>query len=153
MAIHDPRFRNTSSDHDPPSDHDTSRHGGTELYEHDPLTHRIIGCAMEVHRQLGPGLLEATYEEALCLELTDENVSFIRQASVPIYYKGHLIGEHRPDLVVEDRVVVEVKSVDRLIGVHQAQLLAYMRLLKKPTGLLLNFNGEVLRTGIRRVVI
>jgi GxxExxY protein len=108
---------------------------------------------MEVHRQLGPGLLEATYEEALCLELTDENVSFIRQASVPIYYKGHLIGEHRPDLVVEDRVVVEVKSVDRLIGVHQAQLLAYMRLLKKPTGLLLNFNGEVLRTGIRRVVI
>jgi GxxExxY protein len=60
---------------------------------------------MEVHRQLGPGLLEATYEEAMCLELTDEGVSFIRQTGVPIYYKGHLIGEHRPDLVVEDRVV------------------------------------------------
>ena len=69
-----------------------------------------------------------------------------------MFYKGHLIGEHRPDLVVEDTVVVEVKSVERLIGVHQAQLLAYMRLLKKPIGLL-NFNGEVLRTGIRRLVI
>ena len=115
MAIYDPRSRNTSSNHDASSDEDTSRHGGTELYEHDPLTRRIIGCAMEVYRQLGPGLMAATYEEALCLELTDENVSFIRQARVPIYYKGHLIGEHRPDLVVEDRVVVEVKSVDRLL--------------------------------------
>jgi GxxExxY protein len=67
--------------------------------------------------------------------------------------KGHLIGEHRPDLVVEDRVVVEVKSVERLIGVHQPQLLAYMRLLKKPVGLLLNFNSDVLKTGIRRLVI
>jgi iron complex transport system substrate-binding protein len=67
--------------------------------------------------------------------------------------KGRLIGEHRPDIVVSDRVVVEVKSVERLIGVHQAQLLAYMRLLKTPQGLLLNFNGEILRTGIRRLVV
>jgi GxxExxY protein len=126
---------------------------GTEDYQHDPLTHQIIGCAMEVHRQLGPGLLEITYETALCLELTQEGIPFVRQAGVPVYYKGHLIGEHRPDLVVQDRVVVEVKSVDRLIGVHQAQLLAYMRLLKKPVGLLLNFNSDVLRTGIRRLVI
>ena len=108
---------------------------------------------MEVHRQLGPGLLEATYEKALCLELTEEGLSFARQEGIPIYYKGYLIGEHRADLVVQDRVVVEVKSVDRLIGVHQAQLLAYMRLLRKPVGLLLNFNGEVLRSGIRRLVI
>jgi GxxExxY protein len=76
-----------------------------------------------------------------------------RQMRVPVYYKGHLIGKHRPDLVVQERVVVEVKSVDRLIGLHQAQLLAYMRLLKKPVGLLLNFNGDVLRSGIRRLVI
>ena len=134
-------------------DHDTPRQRGTETHEHDPLTHRIIGCAMEVHRQLGPGLMEATYEEALCVELNDEGIPFIRQAGVPVFYKGHLIGEHRPDLVVHDRVVVEVKSVERLIGVHQAQLLAYMRLLKKPVGLLLNFNSDVLRTGIRRLVI
>jgi GxxExxY protein len=134
-------------------EHDTLRHRGTEAYDHDPLTHHIIGCAMEVHRQLGPGLLEATYEEALCLELTEQGIPFIRQAGVPVFYKGHLIGEHRPDLVVQDRVVVEVKSVERLIGVHQAQLLAYMRLLKKPVGLLLNFHSEVLRTGIRRLVI
>ena len=135
------------------SDPDTPKRRGTEDYQHDPLTHRIIGCAMEVHRQLGPGLLEATYETALCLELTQEGIPFVRQAGVPVYYKGQVIGEHRPDLVVQDRVVVEVKSVDRLVGVHQAQLLAYMRLLKKPVGLLLNFNSDILRTGIRRLVI
>ena len=136
-----------------PLDDDTPRHRATEAYKHDPLTQRIIGCAIEVHRHLGPGLLESTYEEALCLELTIEGLSFVRQPSVPVLYKGHLIGEHRPDLIVQDRVVVEVKSVERLIGVHQAQLLAYMRLLKKPVGLLLNFNSDVLRTGIRRLAI
>ena len=141
------------TNHDASLDDDTPRHRGSEAYEHDPLTQRIIGCAIEVHRQLGPGLMEATYEEALCIELKDQGMSFLRQAGVPVYYKGHLIGEHRPDLVVQDRVVVEVKSVERLIGVHQAQLLAYMRVLKKPVGLLLNFNSEVLRTGIRRLVI
>jgi len=121
--------------------------------DRDPLTRRIIGCAIEVHRQLGPGLMETTYEEAMCIELADKEISFIRQAGVPVFYKGHLIGEHRPDLVVQDQVIVEVKSVERLIGVHQAQLIAYMRLLRKPVGLLLNFNSEVLRTGIRRLVI
>ena len=139
--------------HGPSPEDDTQRQGGTEAANDDPLTRRIIGCAIEVHRQLGPGLMEATYEEALCIELTDQEIAFIRQAGVPVFYKGHLIGEHRPDLVVQDRVVVEVKSVERLIGVHQAQLLAYMRVLKKPVGLLLNFNSEVLRTGIRRLVI
>jgi GxxExxY protein len=134
-------------------DSDTPMMVGIETDQRDPLTHRIIGCAMEVHRVLGPGLLEATYEEALCIELSDQEIPFTRQIQVPVYYKGHLIGEHRPDLVVQDRVVVEVKSVDRLIGVHQAQLLAYMRLLNKPVGLLLNFNGDVLRSGIRRLVI
>ena len=141
------------TNHDSSLDDDPPRHRGSEAYEHDPLTQRIIGCAIEVHRQLGPGLMEATYEEALCIELKDQGMSFLRQAGVPVFYKGHLIGEHRPDLVVQDRVVVEVKSVERLIGVHQAQLLAYMRVLKKPVGLLLNFNSEVLRTGIRRLVI
>jgi GxxExxY protein len=157
MADRDPFTdeANNSFDTPPaaPRDDDTPRHRGTEAYKHDPLTHRIIGCAIEVHRQLGPGLFEHTYEEALCLELTEARLSFVRQVGFPVYYKGHLIGEHRPDLVVQDNVVVEVKSVERLIAVHQAQLLAYMRLLKKPVGLLLNFNSDVLRTGIRRLAI
>ena len=121
------------------------------MYDHDPLTQRIIGCAITVHRTLGPGLVESIYEKALCLELEEAGLGFVRQCTVPVYYKGHLLGEHRPDLVVQDEVVIEIKSVERLIGVHQAQLLTYMRLLKKPTGLLLNFYSDVLRTGIRRL--
>jgi iron complex transport system substrate-binding protein len=97
--------------------------------------------------------MESTYEAALCIELADAGFTYTRQARVPIVYKGQLIGEYRPDLLVEDRIVVEVKSVERLIGLHQAQLLAYMRVLGKPVGLLLNFNGEVLRTGVRRLTI
>jgi GxxExxY protein len=114
MANHDPFTdeANNSFDTPPaaPRDDDTPRHRGTEAYKHDPLTHRIIGCAIEVHRQLGPGLFEHTYEEALCLELTEARLSFVRQVGVPVYYKGHLIGEHRPDLVVQDNVVIEVKK-------------------------------------------
>jgi GxxExxY protein len=123
------------------------------MHEHDPLTHRIIGCGIEVHRELGPGLMEPTYERALCIELTEAGISYVRQLTVPVLYKGQLIGEHRPDLVVENRVVVEIKSVERLIGLHQAQLLAYMRILRLPVGLLMTFNSEVLRTGVRRLTI
>jgi GxxExxY protein len=123
------------------------------MYTHDPLTERIIGCAIAVHRALGPGLVETTYEEALCIELADDGLKFLRQVGVPITYRGRLIGEYRPDLVVEEAVVVEIKSVERLIGLHQAQLLAYMRILRLPVGLLLNFNGETLRSGVRRLAI
>ena len=123
------------------------------MYAHDPLTERIIGCAIAVHRALGPGLLEATYEEALCIEFEDRRLRFSRQVRVPITYRGRLIGEYRPDLVVEETVVVEIKSVERLIGLHQAQLLAYMRILKLPVGLLVNFNGETLRSGVKRLAI
>ena len=123
------------------------------MFIHDALTERMIGCAITVHKTLGPGLMETTYEEALCIELTDEGLPFSRQIGVPIFYKGRLIGEYRPDLVVEGRVVLEIKSVERLIGVHQAQVLAYMRVLQVPVGLLVNFNGEVLRTGVKRLVI
>ena len=94
------------------------------MYLHDPLTERIIGCAIAVHPALGPGLVEATYEEALCIELRYERLRFSRQVRVPITYRDRPIGDYRPDLVVEDTVVVEVKSVERLIGLHQAQLLA-----------------------------
>ena len=123
------------------------------MYLHDPLTERIIGCAIAVHRALGPGLLEATYEEAICIELDDQKLGFSRQVSAPISYRGRLIGEYRADLVVAETVVVEIKSVERLIGLHQAQLLAYMRILGLPVGLLLNFNGETLRSGVRRLAI
>ena len=123
------------------------------MHAHDPLTERIIGCAIAVHRALGPGLVEATYEEALCIELREDHLQFSRQVGVPVFYRGELIGEYRPDLVIENRVVVEIKSVERLIGLHQAQLLAYMRVLRLPVGLLLNFNAETLRSGIKRLAI
>ena len=123
------------------------------MYEHDPVTHRIIGCAIEVHRVLGPGLPEAPYEEALCRELCDVGLEYVRQVSVPVVYKGHIIGEYRPDLVVANHVVVEIKSVERLIGLHKAQVLTYMRLLQLPVGLILNFYGQTLRTGIKRLAI
>ena len=123
------------------------------MNEDSGLTYRIIGCGIEVHKQLGPELSEANYEEALCIELTSAGLSFVRQVSVPALYKGQQIGKHRPDLVVENGVVVDIKSVERLIGVHRAQVLTYMRLLRVPLGLLLNFNGEVLRTGIERLKI
>jgi GxxExxY protein len=110
-----PRHRDNEMTHqDPSPENDTLKQQGSESYDHDPLTHRIIGCALEVHRHLGPGLMEATYEEALCLELTHERIPFIRQAGVPVYYKGHLIGEHRPDLVVQDRVVVGPSLTEEL---------------------------------------
>ena len=122
------------------------------LYGDDIVTtERIIGCALEVHRHLGPGLLEAVYENALCGELTDARLPFKRQIGVPLYYKGKLVSEHRPDLVVADRVVVEVKSVNRFDPVHVAQVLTYLRVMGLRTGLLLNFNTDMLRKGIRRV--
>ena len=117
----------------------------------DPLTERIIGRAIEVHRHLGPALPEAPYEEALCIELTECGFLYVRQIGVPVLYKGHVIGEYRPDLVVNDQVVVEVKSVERIIGVHKQQLLTYLRVLRLRTGLLINFNSAVLRDGITRI--
>ena len=122
--------------------------------ETNALTDRIIGCAIEVHRELGPGLLEAVYERALCIELVVEQTStFKRQVGVPLYYKGELLSEHRPDLIVGERVVVEVKSIDRFNPVHTAQLLTYLRLCRIRVGLLLNFNSAFMRDGIRRVML
>jgi GxxExxY protein len=123
------------------------------MYEHDPLSHKIIGCAIEVHRQLGPRLLESTYEEALCIELTDASLSYTRQLRAPVVYKGRVIGEYRPDVVVAQSVLIEIKSVEALHAVHQAQTLSYMRVLRLSVGLLMNFNTAVLRTNIRRFAI
>ena len=117
------------------------------------VTERIIGCSIEVHRALGPGLLENIYEQALCVELDGSGLSFERQKQLPVIYKGSQIGNHRLDLVVEDRVVVELKAVDRMDSLFQAQLLGYMRLGAYPLGLLISFNSQLLKQGIKRIAI
>ena len=115
------------------------------------VTDRIIGRAIEVHRHLGPGLLESVYESAMCIELKSVGLPFTRQAGVPVLYKGELIAEHRPDLVVSDLVVVEIKSVERFNPVFVAQMLTYLQVTGLRVGLILNFNRDVMRDGIRRV--
>ena len=134
-------------------DTESPRHRVALMHDHDFLTQEIIGCAIEVHRVLGPGLSEAAYEEALCLELRDHGLTYRRQVGVPVTYKGTIVGEHRPDLVVSNRVVVELKSCERIAQVHGAQLLMYMRILGLPTGLLINFNNAVLKAGVRRFAL
>ena len=117
------------------------------------LTKQIIGCAVEVHRRLGPGLLENVYESALSIELKTQNLSFERQVGIPLYYRGQLISEHRLDLIVEKKVVVEIKSVERLAPLHWAQVLTYLRVTGLQVALLLNFNSPTLRAGTRRIVL
>jgi GxxExxY protein len=117
------------------------------------ITERIIGCAIEVHRELGPGLPEAVCETALCIELQSRGIPFKRQIGVPIYYKGHLLSEHRPDLIVADEIVVEVKTIERIAPVHVAQVTTYLRITSLKVGLILNFNSAAMRAGVRRVVL
>jgi GxxExxY protein len=117
------------------------------------LTERIIGCAIEVHRELGPGLLEGTYEAALCIEFANAGLGFLQQYKIPVVYKGHLIGEYKPDLIVENAVVVEVKSVERFDRVFEAQVLTYLKVTGKRIGLLINFNSRLLRDGVKRFVL
>jgi len=120
----------------------------------DCLTQPIIGCAIDVHRALGPGLLEATYENALCVELQSAGLTFERQVAYPVLYRGTKVGEYRLDLLVEDNVIVELKSVEALNPLFIAQVLAYLRVTGKEVGLLFNFNAVVLmRGGFRRLVV
>jgi len=120
---------------------------------HARLTERIVGCGIDVHRELGPGLLESVYETAFCIELTAAGLSFKRQVGIPLLYKGQLISEHRPDLIVEDLVIVEIKSIERLQPIHMAQMLTYLRVTQLRVGLILNFNSAVMKQGIRRVTL
>jgi GxxExxY protein len=117
------------------------------------ITERIIGCAIEVHRELGPGLPEAVCETALCIELQSRGIPFKRQIGVPIYYKGHLLSEHRPDLIVADEIIVEIKTIERIAPVHVAQVSTYLRITSLKVGLILNFNSATMRAGVRRVVL
>ncbi len=122
--------------------------------EINQVTNKIIGAAIEVHKELGPGLLESAYEASLCRELSLRNVPFARQLAVPLNYKGmRLDSDMQLDVLVADTVVVELKSVEKLAGIHQAQLLTYLKLSKKRIGLLINFNVELLKDGIVRRIL
>jgi GxxExxY protein len=122
------------------------------LVNDDPLTHRIIGAAIEVHRHLGPGLLESTYEECLCFELALLGIPFERQVPLPIVYKSMtLLRAYKPDLLIDKAVIVELKTVEKILPVHEAQVLTYLRLSGFERGLLFNFNAVPLKAGIRRL--
>ena len=113
----------------------------------------IIGCAIEVHKQLGPGLLESAYETCLCFELAQKKIDFVRQLTLPINYKGTLIDTgYRIDVMVDDKVIIELKAIDSISPVHKSQLISYLKLSNKWLGLLINFNVKVLKNGIVRIV-
>jgi GxxExxY protein len=118
------------------------------------LTELVIGCAIEVHRTLGPGLLESAYEICFCRELSLRGIPFERQVAIPVEYKGvKLDCGYRADLIVAGKILVEIKAVDQLAPIHEAQLLSYLKLTGLKVGLLINFNERVLTHGIRRKVL
>jgi GxxExxY protein len=120
----------------------------------DELSNRVLGCAIEVHRQLGPGLLESTYEQCLAYELNRAGILFRIQQPLPVEYKEvKLDCGYRIDLFVDDRLIVELKCVEHLLKIHEAQVLTYMKLARVRVGLLINFNVEILRKGIKRFVL
>lgn len=122
--------------------------------EFDRLSNQVIGCAIEVHRALGPGLLESAYEQCLAHELTLAGIPFKLQQPLPVTYKDvQLDCGYRMDVLIDDQLIVELKSTDQLTPVHQAQLLTYMKLYRAQTGLLINFNVELLKNGIKRFVL
>ena len=120
----------------------------------DELSNKVIGCAIEVHRELGPGLLESTYEQCLAYELSRAGIPFKIQQQLPVKYKEIILDcGYRIDLFVDDRLIVELKCVEQLLKIHEAQILTYMKLVNVKVGLLINFNLEVLKKGIRRFVL
>jgi len=122
--------------------------------EFDELSRSVIGCAIEVHRTLGPGLLESTYRQCLAYEFSQRQIPFQMELALPVRYKDVLLDcGYRIDLVVSGNLIVEVKCVETLLPIHQAQILTYMRLTKIPIGLLINFNVTKLQNGIKRFVL
>jgi GxxExxY protein len=126
----------------------------TPKLRYEELTEKILGAAIEVHKALGPGLLESAYEECLCHEFNLRGLRFERQIKVPVVYKGiNLDCGYQLDLMVENTVILELKSVERVTSIHEAQLLTYLKLMNKPVGFIINFNVPVLRAGIVRKVL
>jgi GxxExxY protein len=122
--------------------------------EFEPLSGKLIGCALEVHKRLGPGLLESTYEKCLSHELSSAGIKHYLQKEVPVEYKGIVLEcGYRIDILVENSLIVELKSVDKILPIHEAQLLTYMKLTNIKTGLLINFNVKQLKDGIKRFVL
>ena len=120
--------------------------------EINQITEKIIGAAIEIHKTLGPGLLESAYEECLCYELSRARISFRRQVDLPVSYKEvKLDCGYRIDLLVEEEVIIELKTVEKLLPIHEAQLLTYLKMMDKRLGLLVNFNVPVLRDGIKLI--
>jgi len=119
----------------------------------DPLTRRIIACAIEVHKRLGLGLLEKLYKEAMVIEMELDGLKVDKNVKIPVEYKGKPIGEYFIDLLVSDTVIWELKSVERHDPVFEAQILSYMKLTGKRVGLLINFNSKMVKDGIRRFVL
>ena len=125
----------------------------TKLYDH-PLTGKVIGCAIEVHRHLGPGLLESTYQRCLAKELVLAKIPFLAEHPIPVHYKGNVLDcGYRADLLIDNFLVVELKAVEKISRIHQAQLITYMKLAEAPIGLLVNFNSGLLKDGIRKFVL
>ena len=121
--------------------------------ELDALVTRVIGAAIEVHRTLGPGFLESVYEAALCFELKSRGLAVVRQVALTVSYKGHDVGEGRLDLLVENMLVVELKSVEKLAPIHTAQTLSYLRATGFRLALLINFNETILKNGLHRIAL
>ena len=124
----------------------------SELEDTNRVTGRIIGCAIEVHRVLRCGLFEATYRSALAIEFEAAGLPYAREVTVPAMYKGHLLGSYRIDFIVDDRVIVEVKSVERMIPTFATQVITYLGVTKKRLGLLINFNSRLLKDGVQRII-
>lgn len=120
--------------------------------EVDRLARDVIGAAIEVHRELGPGYHESIYEEAMAIELELRGMPFKRQLAMPVMYKGRPVGEGRMDMLVADDLVVEYKTVESILPVHLAQVLSYLKVVRRRLGLLINFNVSVLKEGVKRVV-
>ena len=120
----------------------------------DPLSGKVIELAIEVHRTLGPGLLESAYQECLCYELSQAELSFVKKEPLPVRYKTILLDcGYEMDILVEKRLILELKTVEKLIPVHEAQLLTYMKISGIKTGLLMNFNTTLLKDGLKRLVL
>jgi GxxExxY protein len=125
-----------------------------DMISENQLTRKVIGLGIEVHRELGPGLLEAAYEECLVYEFKTHGISFKRQSPVSLSYKSTWLEcGFRADLIVEDRLIVELKAIEKLLPIHEAQVITYLRLTGIRIGLLMNFNAKVLKDGLRRLMV
>ena len=122
-------------------------------FEDDALTRKIIACAIEVHKKLGPGLLEKLYQEAMIIEMELNGLKVEKNVKIPVEYKGRPIGDYFIDLLIEGTVILELKSVERHDSVFEAQILSYMKLTGKKVGLLINFNSKMVKDGVKRFVL